>query len=263
MTDKSLGQHWLFDEVSLAAVREGCGMIRGDSVLEIGPGLGTLTDRLLQHGAKVTAVEFDKKLAAELRVTFEGYITEHQLTVVNDDILQFDFTSMPRNYLIAANIPYYLTSHLLRLLCDTPNKPKQASLLMQKEVAERVAANAGNLSVLSVFVQLYYDVSLGDLVPAELFVPVPKVDSQILILQRRNEPLFADLDMNRFTRIVKAGFSERRKKLRSSLSSALRMSKQAVENWCREAGIDPHLRAQALTLQQWHDLYTKEPHDSQ
>ena len=255
MPDKSLGQHWLFDDVSLEAVVDGSGLVRGDMVLEVGPGLGTLTDRLLQRGATVTAVEFDPKLAKELAVTFEGYIIEHQLTLVHDDILRYDLSKLPAGYRVAANIPYYLTSNLIRTFCESVNPPKQMSLLVQKEVAERVAAKPGQLSLLSVSAQLYYEPSLGPVVEAELFTPPPKVDSQVLILKRRQTPLFPDLDEAKFFALVKAGFSERRKKLRSSLSGGLRIDKNDVATICSKAGIDPNLRAQALSLEQWYVLY--------
>lgn len=224
---------------------------QGDSVLEIGPGLGTLTEVLLERGATVTAVEFDHDLAVEL----PKRVQHNNLQVIEQDILSFDFTKLPQGYKVAANIPYYLTSNLLRVMCESPNPFSSAALLIQKEVAERVCAKAGDMSLLSVSVQFYCEATLGILVPAELFTPPPKVDSQILLLSYRQEPLFPGIDTKQFFRLVKAGFSQRRKKLRSSLSAGLAIEKPAAEQLLVQAGIDPNLRAQNLSLEDWHNLY--------
>lgn len=224
---------------------------QGDSVLEIGPGLGTLTEVLLERGATVTAVEFDHDLAVEL----PKRVQHNNLQVIEQDILSFDFTKLPQGYKVAANIPYYLTSNLLRVMCESPNPFSSAALLIQKEVAERVCAKAGDMSLLSVSVQFYCEATLGILVPAELFTPPPKVDSQILLLSYRQEPLFPGVDTKQFFRLVKAGFSQRRKKLRSSLSAGLAIEKPAAEQLLVQAGIDPNLRAQNLSLEDWHNLY--------
>lgn len=254
-TIKQLGQHWLHDEQSLDAVADAVDVQRGTHVLEVGPGLGTLTKRLLDRGAIVTAVEYDQRLFTELKKRFATAITNNQLVLVNEDILQFDLNSMDNSYVVAANIPYYLTSNLLRTLSEADNPPQQISVLVQKEVAERVAAAPGDMSLLSVTTQMFYQPSLGLVVPARLFTPPPKVDSQILILKKRPEPLFPGIDTKAFFRLVKAGFAERRKKLRSSLSGGLHIDKHASEDICSRAGIDSNLRAQALSLQQWYDLY--------
>lgn len=248
---KSLGQHWLYDEVSLQAMCNAAGVGPNDTVLEIGPGLGTLTELLVERAERVIAVEFDKALADELPVR----VPSDNLEIVSQDILQFDFTSLPPDYKVVANIPYYLTSNLIRVLSETTNQPSAAVLLVQKEVAERVVARAGDMSVLSVTAQFYWDTSLGMIVPADLFTPPPKVDSQILILQRPTQLKYPDVDPKAFFRLVKAGFGERRKKLRSSLAGGLHMSKPEVETLLEKAGIDPNLRAQALSLDDWHRLY--------
>lgn len=248
-TKKSLGQHWLHDEASLLAMVESAAVGAGDTVLEIGPGLGTLTEKLLDAGAKVQAVEFDRELIPALTRKFK----DREFKVEQTDILRFDFGKLPAGFKIVANIPYYLTSNLLRVMCEADNHFSQAALLVQKEVAERVSAGPGQMGLLSVSVQFYCDVSLGEIVPAELFVPPPKVDSQILKLTYRG-PKF-EVDANKFFRLVKAGFSERRKKLRSSLSGGLSLAKPEVDELCVQVGIDPDLRAQALSLEDWHKLY--------
>lgn len=248
---KSLGQHWLHDEFSLEAMLKAANVQAGDPVLEIGPGLGTLTTNLLENDAQVIAVEFDHELAEAL----PNRINHPNLTVIEHDILTFDFTALPANFKVVANIPYYLTSNLLRILCESANSFSQAALLVQKEVAERIAAAPGGMSLLSVSVQYYCEVDLGEIVGAELFTPPPKVDSQILILKYREMPLFTDVKTKDFFRVVKAGFSARRKKLRSSLSGGLGISKPEAEEFLKNASLDPNLRAQALSLQDWYKLY--------
>ncbi len=178
------------------------------------------------------------------------------LTLVNQSILEFDLTSLPVGYKVAANIPYYLTSNLIRTLSESSNPPASAVLLVQKEVAERVAAAPGKMSLLSVSAQYYWEVALGRDVPARLFTPPPKVDSRILKLHYRQNPLFKDVDSRDFFRLVKAGFGERRKTLGNSLSGGLRLSKDETKNILQLAGIDPGLRAQALSLEDWHNIYT-------
>ncbi|MBC7581790.1 ribosomal RNA small subunit methyltransferase A, partial [Aeromicrobium sp.] len=183
---KSLGQHWLNDPASLQAMCDAAELITDDVVLEIGPGLGTLTTLLIDQAKEVVAVEFDDYLAKAL----PRRITSASLTVVNQDILSFDYTSLPPDYKVVANIPYYLTSNLIRVLSETPNQPSVAVLLVQKEVAQRVAAAPGDMSLLSVTAQFYWQTGLGPIVLAELFTPPPKVDSQVLILVRRPQTLF-------------------------------------------------------------------------
>ncbi len=250
---KSLGQHWLHDEATLDYIADTAGLSLKDTVLEIGPGTGALTEKLLTTDAKVIAVEKDEVLAAKLP-------SHPSLQIVPDDILTFDLSKLPAGYKVVANIPYYLTSNLLRVLAESTNPPALMVLLVQKEVAERIAASPGQMSLLSVSVQLYYEPKLGKIVPAELFEPVPKVDSQVVILKRRTsfpigyDPIEESLDTKKFFKIVKAGFSERRKKLRSSLSGGLGISKEEADNLLKQAGINPNARAQELTLEQWYRL---------
>lgn len=248
---KSLGQHWLDDDDCLQSMITAAGVTAEDSVLEIGPGLGTLTRKLVDVAAKVVAVEFDGRLARELAWRVEA----DNLTITEQDILSFDLTTMPVGYKVVANIPYYLTSNLIRVLSESSNPPQTAVLLVQKEVAERVAAAPGAMSLLSVTAQFYWMVSLDRVVKAELFTPPPKVDSQIVVLARRPEPLFPGVVPKQLFRLVKAGFGERRKTLRNSLGGGLHLSKEEAEKLLGQAGVDQNLRAQNLTLEQWHRLY--------
>lgn len=252
---KSLGQHWLYDQPSLEAMVAAADIGPGDTVLEIGPGLGTLTEHLVSVAERVIAVEFDQRLAQELPSRVEAA----NLTVYNQDILRFDLTQLPAGYKVVANIPYYLTSNLVRMVSESANPPQQVAILIQKEVAERIAAKPGDMSLLSVTAQYFWHVSLSKLVPAELFTPPPRVDSQIVRLQWRGAPMFAadgtQFDQRAFFRLCKAGFGERRKTLRNSLSGGLHLDKAIVEAMLHTVGIDPGLRAQNLTLEQWHSLY--------
>lgn len=252
LTKKSLGQHWLQDQDSLDAMLEAAEISLNDTVLEIGPGPGTLTEELVHAAKEVIAVEFDESLAAQL----PRRIQADNLTVIQKDILQFDLTSLPSDYKVVANIPYYLTSKLLRELCESPNHFSKAAILIQKEVAERVCAKAGDMSLLSVSVQFYCDASLGPVVPAHLFTPPPKVDSQILKLTFRQEPLFPDVDTRAFFRVVKAGFSQRRKTLLNSLSAGLHLDRSTATDLLNAANIPSTTRAQNLSLPDWHKLYT-------
>lgn len=250
MPNKSLGQHWLTDRLILEAIADCATITSTDTVLEIGPGLGTLTSVLLGRARQVVAVEFDPELARKLPGQFPG----KQLVVHNQDILKFDFRQLPADYIVVANVPYYITSKIVQALSETANPPRQAVLLVQKEVAERLAAPAGDMSILAIAAQLYHEVELGPVVPAEYFTPPPKVDSRVVILRRRLEPLFDDFDERAFFRLAKAGFSAKRKKLRSALAGGLNIGKQEAAELLEAAGIDPDERAEHLALDDWYRL---------
>jgi 16S rRNA (adenine1518-N6/adenine1519-N6)-dimethyltransferase len=249
---KSLGQHWLTDPTTLEAMCSAVNVNDADTILEIGPGLGTLTELLVANAKQVVAVEFDKKLAEELPTR----VSAANLEIVSQDILSFDLTKLPKGYKVVANIPYYLTSNLIRVLSESTNPPVAVALLVQKEVAERVVAHPGDMSLLSVSAQYYWEVVLGPVVPAELFTPPPKVDSQILVLTYRMTPLFKDVDTKLYFRIVKAGYAGRRKTIHNSLSAGLQLSKPEAAELLAAANIAPNLRAQNVDLEGWYRLYT-------
>jgi len=248
---KSLGQHWLHDQASLDAIVDAADIGLNDTVLEIGPGPGALTAKIAPRARQVVAVEFDERLARDLPVR----VPAANLRVVHQDILEFDLSKLPPGYKVVANIPYYLTSNVLRRLCESVNPFTSAAILIQKEVAERVCAAPGAMSMLSVSVQFYCEVGLGEIVPAYLFTPAPKVDSQILRLRHRPHPLFSDVDTKQFFRIVKAGFSQRRKTLLNALSAGLQLNKVQTNELLSRADIAPATRAQNLDLAAWHALY--------
>ena len=249
---KELGQHWLTDRFILSEIAGAAEILSTDTILEIGPGLGTLTSELLRQADKVIAIEFDKDLAAKLPGQFPG----KNLEVRNEDILSFDLDTLPKNYVVVANVPYYITSKIVQKLMTATNKPRIAVLLVQKEVAQRIAAKPGDMSILAISAQVFAEANLGIEVPKQFFTPPPKVDSQVIILKVRDEPLIASPDEQAFFRVVKAGFSSKRKKLRSSLAGGLGIEKSEAEIMLNDRGISPNLRAEDLSIEQW-QLLTK------
>jgi len=247
---KSLGQHWLNDETVLNNIVESANIDANTVVLEIGPGLGSLTKILASKAKKVVAVELDDNLAKNL----SNKVKADNLEVYNQNIFKFNLNDLPQNYILVANIPYYITNHLMRLISESESPPIKAVILVQKEVAQRICAKPGAMSLLSVSTQYYFDVSLGIIVKSELFIPPPKVDSQVVILNRKKHlPLSKTQEKDLF-KLVKAGFSERRKKLRSSLSGGLGISKGEAEELLNRAGINPNSRAQELSVDDWLQL---------
>lgn len=247
--NKQLGQHWLYDVSTLQAMCDIAQVGPEDVVLEIGPGLGTLTKMLVTRAKRVIAVEFDAQLAAQLSTRVKAA----NLVVKNQDVLKFDLTVLPTNYKVIANVPYYITSKITRMLLESTNPPISSTLLVQKEVAQRMAAKPGDMSILAVAAQFFAEVTLGQVVPAELFTPPPQVDSQITNLKRREEPLFA-IDTKLYFKVVRAGFSEKRKKVRNSLSGGLQLQKTAIEDLLNQADVGQDVRAEELSLQQWYKI---------
>ena len=259
--NKSLGQHWLRDREILDGIAVSAEIKNGDFVLEIGPGLGTLTSSLLKFSGsdgQVLAVEFDENLAHKLPAQFPG----KNLEIINADFLEFDLDKLPNNYKVAANVPYYITSKIVEKLLTSANKPAVAALLVQKEVAERMVAEAGDLSILAIATQIYAQAELGDLVPREFFTPPPKVDSQVVILKTREQNLLEEynqktgssLTEKQFFRAVKAGFAAKRKKISKSLSANLALSREETLLNLEKCRISPDLRAQDLTIENWLEM---------
>jgi 16S rRNA (adenine1518-N6/adenine1519-N6)-dimethyltransferase len=229
-------------------------------VFEIGPGLGTLTRHLANYAKQVISLEFDPRFASQLT----QYPVAENVTVKQGDILHFDLGALPKDYKVVANLPYYITSKIVRLLLESNNPPRLATILVQKEVAQRMAARPGDMSILAIAVQFYAQPILGPIVPAELFTPPPEVDSQVITLIRHQKPLFPDVSVSDYFTVVRAGFGEKRKKLRNSLSGGLHLEKPAVEALLMKAGIPADARAEQLRLEDWYNLtkyYLENVHD--
>ena len=244
---KELGQNWLRDRAMLEAIADEADLSISDTVLEIGPGLGTLTSELLRRAGNVVAVELDSERAAKLPAQFPG----KKLTVINEDILSYDLERLPTGYKVVANVPYYITSKIIEKLTTASNRPSVIVILVQKEVAERIVAHPGGMSILAISAQIFAKTRLGIEIPRQFFTPVPKVDSQVVVLEMRDKPLVLEKDQRAFFRVVKAGFANKRKKLRSSMSAGLAISKSDAEKLLRQAGIDPDLRAEDLSIDDW------------
>jgi 16S rRNA (adenine1518-N6/adenine1519-N6)-dimethyltransferase len=248
---RSLSQNFLTDPAALDTIVEAAELVPGDRVVEVGPGLGVLTRRLLAAGASVLAVELDPRMAAWLRDEL-GQVPGFEL--IEADALQLDpaaaFPGQP--FKLVANIPYHITSPLLHAFLEGERPPALIVLLVQLEVAERVAAPPGQMSYLSVFVQNVADAEVVARVPAEAFEPVPKVDSAVLRLRRRADPPIPPGDEREpFYRIVQAGFRQRRKQLHNGLGRELPLLPGTLEVALAACGVDPERRPQTLSVEEW------------
>ena len=238
------------DDMSLKLICSYAELSLADTVLEIGPGQGSLTELLVKKVKSVVAVELDDKLAALL----PNLVNADNLTVIHKNILEYDLTQLPPAYKVVANIPYYLTSRLIRVLSETANPPQLIVLLVQKEVAERLAAAPGKMSVLAVTAQFYWQAELGEVLSRDKFSPPPKVDSQIIVLKKRNLPLF-NVETEKFFRLVKLGFSARRKTLNNTLANGLRIGKAKITAVIEDLKLDANIRPQMLSMDNWFALY--------
>lgn len=247
---KQLGQHWLKDRQILQNIVSFAEIDSNDNVLEIGPGLGTLTSALLHDAKSVTAIEIDSDLARKLPQQFPN----KNLTVLNTDVLNFDERTLKTQYKIVANLPYYITAKIINKFLYSDFPPQSMTILIQEEVAQRIIAKAGDMSILAVAVQLTADAELGQLVLPEFFTPPPKVNSRVLRLKLKPISLPNELNKEQFFTVVKAGFSEKRKKLKSSLSGGLRLPKQQVISLIENTNIDSNLRAEQLSISDWKRL---------
>ncbi|MBK9600634.1 MAG: ribosomal RNA small subunit methyltransferase A [Anaerolineales bacterium] len=254
--DKSLGQNFLQDSSALEKIALAAEIQRDDCVLEIGPGLGSLTRYLAVSAQKVTAVELDPDLLAPLRAVLKPYQNVH---VIHGDILELSISEIidQPDYLVVANIPYNITSAIIRHLLESNPKPRRVVLTIQKEVAERICARPGDLSLLALSVQVYGAPSIAAKIPANSFHPAPKVDSAILRIDIHKEPLIPVELLDIFFKLIKAGFAQKRKTLRNSLSAGLHISPQNAEILLTSAGIDFMRRAETLSIEEWKGLCEK------
>jgi len=251
--DKSLGQNFLQDPFALEKIVAAAQIEPTDIVLEIGPGLGSLTRYLAASAKEVIAVELDQELLAPLQSVLSPY---QNVQVIQGDILKLALEDLinTSDYLVVANIPYYITSAVIRHLLESAAKPRRILLTIQKEVAERICAKPGDLSLLALSVQVYGEPHITDRIPAEAFFPTPKVDSAILRINIYPSPKINAELLGSFFKLIKAGFSQKRKTLRNSLSSGLHITPIVAEEMLTKAKIDPKLRAETLRIEEWERL---------
>ena len=247
---KGLGQNFLQDPLALEAIVAAAEIQPQDTVLEIGPGLGSLTRYLAVAAKAVVAVELDEKLIPPLKTVLSPY---QNIQIIHGDILKLSPQELiPENdYLVVANIPYYITSAVIRHLLESQSKPRRIVLTIQEEVAQRICAKPGDMSLLALSVQVYGAPRIAAHIPAEAFFPAPKVDSAVLVVDIYPTPRINEELLDAFFRLVKAGFSQKRKTLRNSLSSGLHISPANAAQFLTRADIDPQRRAETLSIDEW------------
>jgi 16S rRNA (adenine1518-N6/adenine1519-N6)-dimethyltransferase len=252
---KSLGQNFLWDANILDRIVQAADLNKHDHVLEIGAGIGTLTRHLSASAQHVVAVEIDRTMKPILQEVLEG---KTNVSIVMEDMLSLDPADLglKSGYLVIANIPYYITSSLIRHLFESQMKPSRMVLTVQQEVARRICAAPGKLSLLALSVQIYGQPRIVMKIPAGAFYPVPKVDSAVLRVDVYEQSIIPPKHIDLFFKLAKAGFMQKRKKLRNSLSIGMNIPVETAENRLVLAGIDPANRAQALDFQDWSRLVT-------
>jgi 16S rRNA (adenine1518-N6/adenine1519-N6)-dimethyltransferase len=251
--DKKLGQNFLQDPLVLESIASAAEIQPTDTVLEIGPGLGSLTRHLAAAARQVVAVELDADLIPPLQTVTKPYDNIH---IVHGDILKIPPQELIRapGYLVVANIPYYITSAIIRHLLENEPKPRRIVLTIQKEVADRICAKPGEMSLLALSVQVYGEPRIAKRIPANAFFPAPKVDSAVLCVDIHSSPKIPPKMLGNFFKLIKAGFSQKRKTLRNSLSAGLHLAAAEAESLLVNAGIAPMRRAETLSIEEWQVL---------
>lgn len=253
---KSLGQNFLVDEHALSSIVRAAEITSDDVVLEIGPGLGNLTRHLADAARHVIAVEIDRALIPPLRSVLSD---RSNVSIVEGDILQFNPTELLSNYFtyelahykVVANIPYYITSAIIRHLLAAEVKPRSIVLTIQVEVAQRLIAQPDDMNLLAVSVQFYGVPRIVQRIPAEAFYPEPDVDSAVVRIDLPDQPRVVVKDVDTFFKVAKAGFGQKRKQLHNSLAAGLQITHEQIMQTLNEVGIDPKRRAETLTLEEW------------
>jgi 16S rRNA (adenine1518-N6/adenine1519-N6)-dimethyltransferase len=254
-TKKSLGQNFLKSERALNKIVEVGELRVGEVVLEIGPGRGALTERILKSGAKVVAVEKDDELHEFLKDKFSDETSSGQLVLVHTDILDFDMSEHLKDgvgYKLIANIPYNITGAILKKFLGTDPQPERMVLLVQKEVAERIVARDKRESILSLSVKVYGEPKYIEMVKAGSFSPAPNVDSAIISIENISKNFFSGFSEENFFKMVRAGFKSKRKKLSSNLSELF--DKAKVVSTFKDLGLDENIRAENLSTEDWQKL---------
>lgn len=249
--DSDLGQNFLVENRYLDLILEAADPLKGVVALEVGPGMGVLTRELSRRAREVIAVEIDPRMVGILKT---ACLKCTNLTVKNMDVRAFDPSGIG-DYKLVANIPYYLTSHLIRKFLEEKNKPKDMVLMVQKEVAARICATPNKMNLLAISVQYYAKPKLVGVVPRDAFYPTPQVDSAIIQITPYTSPLFSDVNTEKFFRLVKAGFGEKRKQLANAISGAFGEEKEHIAQILKRAGVHPERRAETVTLAEWRSIY--------
>jgi 16S rRNA (adenine1518-N6/adenine1519-N6)-dimethyltransferase len=251
--DHSLGQNFLVDQTGLDKVISAAQIAPGEDVLEIGSGVGNLTRLLAEIARQVVAVEIDKQLIPPLREVLGEY---QNVRIIEGDILKLNPSELMASepYLVVANIPYYITSALLRHLLETQTPPKRLVLTVQREVAERICASPNQMSLLALSVQVYGHPAIVARLPAGAFYPPPQVDSAVIRVDLHRETGMPPEQLDLFFRLAKAGFSQKRKTLRNTLSGGMAWNKKQSEAILTQAGIATNRRAETLSLDEWKTL---------
>ncbi len=252
---KGLGQHFLIDEKALETIVIAAELSPEDIVIEVGPGLGVLTIELARRAGKVIAVELDTKLASLLKRRLASL---PNVNIVNADILKVSPTQLlgeENNYKVVANLPYYVTSPILRYFVEASPKPSLMVVMVQKEVGIAIAASPGKMSLLAISLQVYSKPKIISYVSSQSFYPPPKVDSAIVRFDLFPEPAVKIADIDGFFKVVRCGFSSPRKQLRNSLAHGLEVKPAEVGLLLEKARIEPQRRAETLSLEEWARLY--------
>jgi 16S rRNA (adenine1518-N6/adenine1519-N6)-dimethyltransferase len=250
---KKLGQNFIVSQSAVDQVMTAASFGEKDQILEIGAGLGALTLALAKHRHKVVTIEYDQRLIPILKDVLGSY---ENVNVIHGDILQLKLEDIitPPEYLVVANIPYQITSAVIRRVVEAPYPARRVVLTIQKEVAERIVAQPGNLSLLALSVHIFGEPRISSHIASKAFYPQPKVESSVLRIDMYPQPLIPVSEIDHFFRIAKAGFGQKRKKLRNALSAGLRITPIEVEDIMLRAKIPPSLRAQELSIDQWQHL---------
>lgn len=253
---KSLGQNFLVEPAGLMKVINAAELSGSEEVLEIGAGLGSLTYLLAQTCARVTAVEIDNHMLEPLAEAMKPF---SNVQILPGDILELDPADLvsSENYVVVANIPYYITSAIIRHLLEADVKPSRVILTIQKEVAQRILARDGKMSLLSLSVFVFGEPEIAATIPAGSFFPAPDVDSAVLRIRLHPEPLIPAARLDQFFKLAHAGFGQKRKTLRNSLSAGLNLPASETETRLLEANIEPSRRAETLSITEWASLITR------
>lgn len=246
---KTMGQNFLIHQLTLIKIVEAAQLNSGDTVLEVGPGIGTLTQELAKHAKKVIAIEKDKKMVEILKETLKDY---KNVEVVQSDALTHNLPHRQASYKVVANLPYYITSPVIRKFLETDHQPECMVLMVQKEVAQRICAKPPNMSILAVSVQFYATAKIISYVTKEKFWPSPNVDSAIIQIIPFNRP--EKISPEKFFQVVKAGFLHPRKQLANNFSVALKKDREEITTWLLKNNIQPNQRAETLNIQDWINL---------